>query len=64
MTGADLKWANLTGADLTEADLRDANLAHANLTGVKLYKTIMPDGNIYSTPSINTGLLDRVVYCF
>ena len=57
----NLSWADLSGADLSQANLDGANLKRADLTGVNIYGAtftnadltgaIMPDGEVYQTPT-------------
>ena len=46
LSGADLRWANLSGADLREADLYRANLSGADLSGADLRVADLKGANL------------------
>jgi uncharacterized protein YjbI with pentapeptide repeats len=57
---ADLRGAIFKGADFVEGSIRNANLSYADLSGAKnfiryksviFYETIMPNGQIYTSPT-------------
>lgn len=48
MSGAWLRFANLTGANLIKAELQGANFIGANLTGANLTAALMHDAKFYN----------------
>ena len=55
LSGADLRWANLSGADLSEADLRGANLRGANLRGADLGGANLREANLRGADLFRLG---------
>ncbi len=63
LSGADLRYANLSGANLSGADLSDADLRYANLSGANLSGADLRYANLsYADLSYAKGLLNDMDY--